>query len=92
MRYNSSIKFDYNQVVGNLDEFYTDTQSSAEPILKKGAKILETYAKKKVATSKKGKQGRYPHPPGTLRKSIKVGYVKRGRGKIGIKVGIERSI
>jgi HK97 gp10 family phage protein len=87
---NSSINLEgEDKIFKKLDEFYADTESSAEDILDEGAEILKKDARARAAVSDKGRQyGKYKHPPGTMKDAIEVGRVRRTSGKIGIKVGI----
>lgn len=85
----SSLRFEgEEQILKNLKGFIESTESTAEEVLQEGAEILKNDARKKAPGPTGRKYGKYKHPPGTLKNSIAVGYVTRGKGRIGIRVGI----
>jgi len=85
----SGIKFEGEELIAkNLKAFILDTESAAGNILEEGAEILKKEARGRAAGPTGRKSGKYPHPPGTLKDSIDIGWVYHGKGKVGIKVGI----
>lgn len=90
MSLKSSIKIENDdKILLKLREFINDTTSAAGPILTEGAKILKEAARNLAPVSKYGlKNGKYAHPPGTLRDSIDVGVVRRSKGIVSMAVGV----
>lgn len=85
----SSLKFEgEEQILKNLKTFIGDAESAAAVVLEEGAEILKNEAVSRAPGPTGRKSGKYPHPPGTLKNSIQTGWVYRGKGKVGIKVGI----
>lgn len=91
MNYRSGIKIEgLDNISLNMEEFLQETDSTGAEILEDGGELLMKEAKKRVHVHGR-KHGKYPHPPGTLKNSIKVGYIKKGKRGLGIKVGIEKN-
>jgi HK97 gp10 family phage protein len=81
-----------DKIEAKMKAFIQDTNSKAVPIMRTAAEILQHEAKMRAPMSKRGlKYGKWAHPPGTLRNSIKVGEVFRTKVGISAAVGIQRN-
>lgn len=85
----SSLKLEGEDLIlKNLKSFIMETESASGEVLEEGAEILKKDAQQRAPGPTGRKYGKHPHPPGTLKDSIEIGWVYRGKGKVGIKVGI----
>jgi HK97 gp10 family phage protein len=88
----SSISLENSEkVIAGIKLFIKDTNSAAGPILTEGITMIKDEAVRLAPRSKEGRRGRYPHPPGTLKKSIVVGSVYRGKAGVSQAIGIDKN-
>ena len=88
----SNIKLEGDdKVLKKLKAFIAEADSVAGDILTEAAEMLADEARKLAPGPTGQKYGKYKHPPGTLKKSIQVGEVRRKNGKVTQAVGVTKN-
>lgn len=74
-----------------MQDLLKDILDDAGKILTEGAEILKDEAVKLAPGPTGQKYGKYPHPPGTLKKSITVGEPRKRKGAVTQAVGVAKN-